>query len=379
MRYFFRKNKERVVFRWNKWIIRLRGYIIDLKCIFFIPQLSRFIDSTLKFDKDILTIGIVHDGGFGDRMTLGAFAVAVKRKFQNSHITAMVVLNKEPLTRHPAIDKVRLYKNLLWDKKEKYNKHRYDILYLLKYVPKVIVNKDGLNEYKESVDEMFSRYSDIYYESFGHNIPRSLQRLNKNSIDFLCECACLDGGQRDLSIKLTENDNKIINNLQIDEFITINNGDFRGRGNKCWPTVRWKELVKKLNEIGLTTVQVGLERDEFVEGTYDLRGKTTIYEAAAAMKRGLFHIDTEGGMVFVAKAVGKRSLVLFGPLYKEWFGLDNNINIRTKEDICDPCCDQKDWYWTCHLGYKSCKAMGTITVEDVVQEAVKLREWHSTL
>ena len=52
--------------------------------------------------------------------------------------------------------------------------------------------------------------------------------------------------------------------------------------------------------------------------------------------------------------------------------LENNINIRTKEDICEPCCDQKDWYWTCHLGYKSCKAMETIKVEDVVQEITKI-------
>ena len=129
------------------------------------------------------------------------------------------------------------------------------------------------------------------------------------------------------SIKLTENDNKIINNLLIDEFITINNGDFRGRGNKCWPTVRWKELVKKIEKIGLSTVQLGVERDEFIEGSYDLRGKTTIYEAAAAMKRGLFHIDTEGGMVFLAKAVGKRSIVLFGPTYKEFFGLEDDVAI----------------------------------------------------
>jgi len=374
IRHFFRKNKERVVFRWDKLIIRLRGYFIDLKCILFVPQLKRFINSIFKSDKDVLTIGIVREGGFGDRMTLGAFAVAVKRKFPNSHITAMVVINKEPLTRHPAIDKVRLYEGLNWDKKEKDNKYRYDILYLLKYVPKVIINKDGLNDYQKDVDNIFSRYSDIYYESHGHNIPRSLQRLGKNSIDFLCQCACLDGGQRDLSIKLTENDDKIINDLQINEYITIHNGDFRGRSNKCWPTERWVELVKRLKKIGLSAVQLGVERDEFIEGSYDLRGKTTIYQAAAVLKRGLTHIDTEGGMVFIAKAVGKRSIVLFGPTYKEWFGLENNINIRTKDDICDPCCDQPDWYWTCHLGYDSCKAMVTITVEEVVKEVVKLIE-----
>lgn len=333
----------------------------------------------LKSDKDVLTIGIVREGGIGDRMILGAFAVAVKRKFPNSHITAIVNNSIEPLTRHDAIDKMKLYKPVHWDKTEKNSKGRYDILYLLKYVPKVIVNKYSLNEYKKSVDEIFSRYSDIYYESHGHNIPRSLQSLKKNSIDFLCECACLEGGQRDLSIKLTANDNKILLNLQTNKYITIHNGDFRGRGNKCWPTDSWKELVKKMKKIGLSVVQLGVELDEFVEGSYDLRGKTTIYEAAAIIKQSLNHIDTEGGLVYLSKAVGQKSIVLFGPNYPGFFGLKGNINYRGGDDICETCCYKDGWWWECHLGYDSCKAMETITVEDVMQKVVKLREINSTL
>jgi ADP-heptose:LPS heptosyltransferase len=371
------KNKERVVFRWKKLVIKLGGYFIDLKCILFVPQLSRFINYMLKPDKDILTIGIVREGGIGDRMILGVFAEAVKRKFPNSHITAIVNNSKEPLTRNNAINKVRLYKSVHWDKIEKINQYRYDILYLLKYVPKVIVNNASFNGYKKDVDNIFKQYSNIYNQSVGHNIPKHLQMLNKNSIDFLCQCACLDGGQKDLSLTLTQKENNFVKKLQIDKYVTINNGDFRGRGNKCWPTDRWKELVKKLKEIGLSAVQLGIKRDEYVEGSHDLREKTTIYEAAAIIKGGVFHIDTEGGFVFIAKAVGKRSVVLFGPTYVECFGLESNINIRTKEDFCDPCCDHHGWYWNCPLGYNSCKAMEAITPEDVFQEVLKLEAINS--
>jgi len=46
----------------------------------------------------------------------------------------------------------------------------------------------------------------------------------------------------------------------------------------------------------------------------------------------------------IAKAVNKYSIVLFEPNYIEYFGLENNINIRTKKDICDPCCNKNGWY-----------------------------------
>jgi ADP-heptose:LPS heptosyltransferase len=369
---FLVRNKERIVLRWDKLMRNLRGYFLDIKVILAIPQLSHFANSKLKKDKDKLLIGILREGGIGDRMTLGAFATAVKRKSPNSHITAITNNSIDPLVRYPEIDKTILHHSTPWESVAKYHERRYDIFYDLKYIPKVTVNNKGLNGYQKGVDFYFAKYSHIYRGTHGHCIPETLGQLNKNSIDFLCECACLDGGQKDLSFPLIMQDYGIFGTLPFDRYITVNNGDFSGRGNKCWPTKNWIELAEKIIKSGLGIVQIGIERDEYIENCYDLRGKTNIYEAGAIIKNGMFHIDTEGGLVFIAKAVGKKSIVLFGPTYPNFFGLEKNINIRTTENICEPCCYFDRWYWTCHLSYKSCKAMETITPDQIFQEITKL-------
>lgn len=360
--HFFQKNKDRVVFRWNKLIIKLRGYFIDLKCILLIPQLYRFLVSKLKLDKDILSIGIHREGGIGDRMVLGAFVTAVKRKFPSSYITVVVNNSKDPLVRHPHIDKIKLIKKLQWDKLVKYLKHRYDIFYELRWVPKVFVNVNSLDDYKNSVSKIVEKYS---YEYDYPDSSVTHRTLKKNCIDLLCEYALLEGGQKDLFININESDKKLLKSLPFDGYITIKNGAFRGRKNKCWPTDNWDKLVEKIREIGPRVILLGSENDDYVDGCYDLRGKTTIYEAAAVIENSLLHIDTEGGLVYIASSVGKKAIVLFGPTYTDFFKIDGNINIRTKDDICEPCCDQDRWGSKCPIGYNSCQAMEAIYPDEV--------------
>ena len=72
-------------------------------------------------------------------------------------------------------------------------------------------------------------------------------------------------------------------------------------------------------------------------------------------------------MVYLSKAVGQKSIVLFGPNYPGFFGLKGNIHYRGGDDICEPCCYKDGWWWECHLGYDSCKAMEAIASEKVFQ------------
>ena len=247
----FQKNKDRVVFRLNKYKAKLLDYFIDVCVLLLIPEIAYYLKSLFRKSEKDLIIGIFRQGGVGDRMALGAFATAVERKFPNSHITAIVNNSKDPLIGHPSIDRIKLHNRWLrLEKAEKFNQKKYDIFYSLRYVPKVVVNSTRLIDYKSQVEKIFNKYSQEFHESLKGTTPRSLNTLGVNGVDLLTEFSAIEGGQKDLFIRISESDRKILTSIPFSQYITINNGQFRGRETRCWPTDHWSQLVEKIKGIG---------------------------------------------------------------------------------------------------------------------------------
>lgn len=127
-----------------------------------------------------------------------------------------------------------------------------------------------------------------------------------------------------------------------ERFITFNTGfgDLSGRpGNKdyiclkSWPNEYWEEFVKN---IGIPCVQVGGGKScEIIPGSINLVNKLSITESAEVMRKGLFHVDMEGGLPILAQHLCKKSVVLFGPTAIENQGRSFNLNIRCSQ--CQPC------------------------------------------
>ena len=126
-------------------------------------------------------------------------------------------------------------------------------------------------------------------------------------------------------------------------FITFNTGygEFSGKPEekdvvciKSWPNEYWAEFVKK---IGVPCVQIGKGAScSIVPGTaLNLVDKLTIQESAEVMRKGLFHIDMEGGLAILNQHLGKKSVVLFGPTAIENQGRSFNLNLRS--NVCQPC------------------------------------------
>lgn len=134
--------------------------------------------------------------------------------------------------------------------------------------------------------------------------------------------------------------------LKIDlprRFVTVNNGYGRLSGNpldpnivctKAWSLKYWNELVLK---IGVPCVQIGNGDSCFtMSGTVlNLVNKLSLKESAEIMKRALFHIDIEGGLVYLNQHLGGKSVVLFGSSAIENQGRSFNLNLRS--DYCSPC------------------------------------------
>lgn len=127
------------------------------------------------------------------------------------------------------------------------------------------------------------------------------------------------------------------------KFVTVNNGYGRLSGNpldkniictKAWSLEYWNELVLK---IGVPCVQIGSGDSCFpIKHTIlNLVNKLNIKESAEVMKRALFHIDIEGGLVYLNQHLGGKSVVLFGSSAPQNQGRSFNLNLRA--DYCEPC------------------------------------------
>lgn len=127
------------------------------------------------------------------------------------------------------------------------------------------------------------------------------------------------------------------------KFVTVNNGYGRLSGNpldkniictKAWSLEYWNELVLK---IGIPCVQVGNGDSCFpIKHTVlNLVNKLTLQQSAEVMKKALFHIDIEGGLVILNQHIGGKSVVLFGSTAIENQGRSFNLNLRS--NYCEPC------------------------------------------
>ncbi len=136
-------------------------------------------------------------------------------------------------------------------------------------------------------------------------------------------------------------------------FATIHHGSDKkmaaagGVQTKNLPTRTWNEIAASIAASGLKVVQLGEAHETLVDGVdIDLRGKTSLIETAFVLKMASVHVDTEGGLVHLARAMNTRSVVAFGPTPVGFFGYPQNDNIAPP--ICGNC------WWTSNRWATQC-------------------------
>jgi ADP-heptose:LPS heptosyltransferase len=94
---------------------------------------------------------------------------------------------------------------------------------------------------------------------------------------------------------------------------------------------KWKEVVEAIKLLGLRVVQLGITQEPEIPGVdVYLNGQSSVAETAMVLKHGLCHVDTEGGLVHLNRAVNGRSVVMFGPTPVELFGYPHNVNLEPR-------------------------------------------------
>src|SRR5574337_763351 len=313
---------------------------------------SRFL-SRLKAENG-LKVGIMKIGGLGDALIVTAMVKAIKDKWQHSRISVFVRSESQRrlLSRDKNIDNVVvvsprldlsgfLQEKIVGDLANKY----FDVFILHRYVAKVHFRMGIYPEMKKRLDDLFDAYNMNFY-----NFPyftNSLLIYRKNEYELSSACTDLRIEPSGLSLNLNDEDYKVLRGLP-ERFITMHHGadtesvyTLQGERKstlqtKNWFVDRWAQVAAFLKSKGYEILQLGtLSDNEYISGTIDMRGKTTLTEAAAILKKAVIHLDTEGGLVHFARAVGTKSIVLFGPTAIEFYGYKENINLRT--DFCKNC------------------------------------------
>jgi len=110
---------------------------------------------------------------------------------------------------------------------------------------------------------------------------------------------------------------------------------------KDYPVQHFSRVTARLREQGLRLVQLGATADPLLEGTEDLRGKTTVREAAALLASARLFLGLEGGLMHLARAVETPGVIIYGgrQLSRET-GYRSHTNLGNTPE-CAPC-----WGWT---------------------------------
>ena len=116
-------------------------------------------------------------------------------------------------------------------------------------------------------------------------------------------------------------------------------------GNKEWYPDRFQQVVDAMAGEA-TFVQLGLTTDPPLRNAIDLRGKTTLRQAAAAVANSSAFVGLAGFLMHVAKAVGTKSVIVYGGReHPSQTGYSENVNVFTPMP-CAPC-----WFWNrCDYG-----------------------------
>jgi hypothetical protein len=106
--------------------------------------------------------------------------------------------------------------------------------------------------------------------------------------------------------------------------------------NKLWPSERMQVVANALKD-EFDLVQLGAPSDPRLDGALDLRGKTSVRQAAAVLAQSRLFIGLTTGLMHLARAVECRSVIVYGGReHPHQSGYSANENLHW-EGPCAPC------------------------------------------
>ena len=233
-----------------------------------------------------------YDAGFGDTLLIAAVAREVKRKYGNKIKVTVNTQKHNLLLNNPNIDTIS-------------NRH-----------------------YGIDLNYHYGKYQ-------AHN------SFTENLIEIMCKKVAINNPEHKVDIYLSEKEisaaQKKVSNIK-KPFVTIQaiSGSFDA-GRKLWPIEQWIDLVSKLNNLGITVIQLGSENENYIQGTTNMTHLKEIRESVAIINEASLHIGVVSSFMHAAAATNTDSIILFGGFEK--YSAHQYINITPIESNieCAPC------------------------------------------
>ena len=247
-----------------------------------------------------------------------------------------------------------------WKKINSINSHLFDLL------EKTIEKRD-----REDLND--EREKDI-------NIIKRAEIIGSNRYEMLGDQSLwnLHPTMSKLSFERTRIEDKQFENLGC--YLTVNagSGKVSERHNvhqtKEWAYENFVDLISIIKKTypQIKVIQIGGADSTLIKGVdKGIFGENLNY-IKGLLRNAMAHIDTEGGMVHLATQLGTKCIVLFGPTPMEYYGYQQNINIKAGN--CHGCMGvTSDWHTKCPL-YECPECMKKITSKMVFDEVKKITE-----
>lgn len=160
---------------------------------------------------------------------------------------------------------------------------------------------------------------------------------NRSAMDIIAEMLGVEPGDRRIGVFLTEDEERTAEAVvQGRHNLIALHASPTFSKNKAWPVSSWETLVRSMPEYRF--LQLGITGDDTIAGTEDLRGRTTLREAMAIIRRCSSFVGVDSALAHSTNAFGIPGVVLFGASDPAVWGHSNNINIY-KQLRCAPCID----------------------------------------
>ncbi|TCO79054.1 DUF4214 domain-containing protein [Marinisporobacter balticus] len=285
---------------------------------------------------------LVKTGGLGDAIQLTPVAKALKTKNPKRPVVAVTNQCISLFDEHPYIDLAIQCGSMGWYKAVKSLVGLAENVFDLRYMSRAYGTWENSDYYNENK---------WYYDHFPHS-GTQINSLHKHVCDIMLYSLGLEqyANCSDVFIKPDFSIEKIPK-----DYIVVNDSPGCSLEElKRWSADGWDGLINWLHLQEIIPVQLGLVTDSLLHpGVMDLRGKTTLRQAAGYLKLSKGYIGIEGGLFHLAKAVGAPTVVIFNTTSETCFAYPDT-HVVTK-GVCSPCWLNELWYQgRCLHDHKTC-------------------------
>ncbi|MBP3532249.1 MAG: glycosyltransferase family 9 protein [Thermoguttaceae bacterium] len=344
----------------------------------------RRVPSSVKRDENALNVGLYFSGGLGDYLIAANYFGYLKRFVGDAPVKFSLYAANPGAARVAFVDPID---------ERPFDPRRFDLFISTVRFPLVErANRARIKRFCPRLTSLIDAYRALETSQplifstppLGDGIANALSvvqgrlRLQQPDVDGLLGI----GTDFDVEIPTPTDEDAVLRKFGLEgkSFVTLNRGIDAGakaaESTKMWPLDYYVRLVADLKRAfpERIFVQLGVseERSPKIAGVdVDLVGKTNLDEVKILLKRAESHIDGEGGMTHLRRAMkGGPSVVLFGPTEPELYGYPQNLNLRAP--FCRACeWAVRNWSAVCPRTGGKAECMERLTPEFVAEKIVE--------